>query len=66
MMVYFGKPRKFYTAEVSISWRRHAHDSTYIMNGGESHGADNVVDVDAGVRTLDDDPVTMSQGYYDV
>jgi hypothetical protein len=66
MMVYFGKLSKFYTAEVSISWRRRAHDSTCIMGSGDSHGADDVVDVDASSRTLDDDSMSLYLGYYDV
>jgi hypothetical protein len=34
------------------------------MGGGDSHGADDVVD--ASTKTIDDDPVTMYLGYHDV
>jgi hypothetical protein len=34
------------------------------MGGGDSHGTNDVVDV--GAETLDDDPVAMYIGYYDI
>jgi hypothetical protein len=65
-MNYFGKPREFNIAEVSISWKRRAHDSAYIMGGGDSHGADDIVDVHQGAGTLDDDPVAMYLSNYNI
>jgi hypothetical protein len=48
----------------SILWRRRAHKSTYIMGGGDSHGADDVVDASTGI--IDDDLVAMYLGYHNV
>jgi hypothetical protein len=33
------------------------------MGNGDSHGANNVVNADAGVGTFDDDPIAMYLGY---
>jgi hypothetical protein len=49
---------------ISILWRRRAHNFAYVMGGGDSHGTNDVVDV--GAETLDDDPVAMYIGYYDI
>jgi hypothetical protein len=51
---------------MSILWRRRAHNSTYIMGVGDSHGANDVVNDNAGAETFDDDLVAMYLGYYDV
>jgi hypothetical protein len=34
------------------------------MGSGDSHGADNVIDV--GAKTLNDNPVAMYLGYYGI
>jgi hypothetical protein len=54
----FGKPSEFHIAEVSISWRRWAHDSACITG---SHGVNNVVD--AGIEMVYKDSVAMYLGY---
>ena len=49
---------------VSILWRRRAYKSAYIMGGGDSRGADDVVDASTG--TIDDDLVAMYLSYHSV
>jgi hypothetical protein len=44
-------------------WRRRAHISTCIMG---FRGTNDIVDVDTGVGTIDDDPVAMYLGYSDI
>jgi hypothetical protein len=56
----------FILLSISILWRQRAHNSTCIMGGRDSHGADGVVNDDASAGTLDDDPVALYLGYYDV
>jgi hypothetical protein len=36
------------------------------MGGGDLHGADNVVNDDAGTKTFDNDPMVMYLSYYNV
>jgi hypothetical protein len=56
----------FILLSVSILWRQWAHSYAYIMGGGDSHGADDVVNVDASVETFDDDPMALYLSYFDV
>jgi hypothetical protein len=48
---------------ISILWRQRTHNSSCIMGGGDSYGADNVVDT--GTEIVNDDLVAMYLDYYD-
>ena len=62
-MIILRKPNEFYITEVSILQRQWAHNSTYISG---FQGTGDVVDVDVGAETIDDDPVAMYLGYHGV
>jgi hypothetical protein len=48
----------------SILWKRWAHKSVCIIGGGDSRGADDIID--AGTGTIDDDTVAMYLSYHNV
>jgi hypothetical protein len=59
----------FILLNVSILWRPWgggAHNSACTVGGGDSHGANGVVNDDAGAGTFDDDPMAMYLGYNNV
>ena len=62
-MIILKKSSEFHTAEVSILQRRQAHNFTCISN---FQGTDDIVDIDAGVETMDNDLMAMYLGYHDV
>jgi hypothetical protein len=57
------KPNEFHTAEVYIIYKRWVYNSICISG---FRGTGDVVDVDAGVGTINDDPMAMYLGYLGV
>jgi hypothetical protein len=62
-----GKTSEFYTAKrLYFMETRGAHNYACTMGGGDSHGANGVVNDDVGAGTFDNNPVAMYLGYYNV